>query len=209
MAARNLIRARNFFGVSGTTKFPLRLVRKRIATTGSCQQEIPNQNFLIFFEIRASLYSKAMLKLNESHQPNRIGAKQVDAVAKTCRESLSFVLALNENCHLVRAFGKLVQCWDRNNIFTFVDLESQSKIARELVFDLDKSPWSVLLVDDHGNRWYGPEAIPQILTHLPFGKVAAVFYILPGTMWLTRAVYRLLSRRNKQQISQTTREKTA
>ena len=33
----------------------------------------------------------------------------------------------------------------------------------------------------------------MILKNLPFGKFAAVFYILPGTMWLTRNFYMVVS----------------
>lgn len=146
-----------------------------------------------------------MLKLTQSHQSNRIGAKQVDAIAKTCRESLSFVIALNENCPMVRAFGKLVQRWDKGQKFTFIDINSSSSLAKELVSDLNNSRWSVLLVDGSGKKFYGPEAVPHILTHLPFGKVAAVIYILPGTMWLTRTFYKQFSK-HRQRFSRAQRK---
>lgn len=148
-----------------------------------------------------------MLKLTQSHQSNQIGAKQVEAPAKTCQESLSFVLALNDRCPMVRAFGKLVKQWDRGAKFDFVHgcvPEGASSTGKELIQDLASSPWSILLMDSSGNRWFGPEAVPIILTQLPFGKVAAVFYILPGTMWLTRQTYRLFSR-NRQYFNQTTK----
>ena len=122
----------------------------------------------------------------------------MEASAKTCQESLSFVLALNERCPMVRAFGRIVRRWDKNTKFSFIDMESPADYARELIKDLDCSPWSVLLVDKAaGRKWFGPEAVPIILTHLPFGKVAAVFYTLPGTMWFTRKAYRLFSGNRK------------
>ncbi|MDQ5936608.1 MAG: hypothetical protein QG574_3944, partial [Cyanobacteriota bacterium erpe_2018_sw_21hr_WHONDRS-SW48-000092_B_bin.40] len=40
----------------------------------------------------------------------------------------------------------------------------------------------------------GPEAIPMIMKILSFGRFAAVLYILPGKMWLTRQLYQLISR---------------
>jgi len=96
--------------------------------------------------------------------------------------------------------------WDRNQVFTYVDRDSQNGEAMDLTVALDRSPWSLLLSD--GERlWFGPEAIPIILTHLPFGRVAAVVYILPGTMWLTRQLYEMVSR-HRQRLS-TTRQKTA
>ncbi|MFX5476730.1 hypothetical protein ABTD55_22685, partial [Acinetobacter baumannii] len=59
---------------------------------------------------------------------------------------------------------------------------------------LEESPWSLVLVDSEHNVWSGPEAIPFILKNLPFGKIAAVLYILPGTMFVTRKFYNALSR---------------
>lgn len=151
---------------------------------------------------RAFISGTTMLKLSQSHQSNQIGAKQVEATAKTCTESLSFVIALNDRCPMVRAFGRVVRAWDKSRTFTFVDINSPANAARELIKDLANSPWSVLLVDKNGNKWFGPEAVPIILTQLPFGKMAAVFYILPGTMWLTRATYRIFSA-NRQFFSRT------
>ena len=77
--------------------------------------------------------------------------------------------------------------------FTFVDRDSHSPRAARLIEDLDKSPWSLFLIDEAKDRYYGPDAIPMILKNLPFGKFACVFYILPGTMWLTRNLYVLIS----------------
>ncbi|MFX4963505.1 hypothetical protein ABTC07_19705, partial [Acinetobacter baumannii] len=62
---------------------------------------------------------------------------------------------------------------------------------------LDASKWSLVLLDDLDNQWEGPEAIPFILKNLPLGRLAAVFYILPGTMWLTRTFYKSLSQNRR------------
>ena len=141
-----------------------------------------------------------MLKLSQSHQSKQIGIKQVDALAKTCQESLSFVLALNEACPMVRTFRRVIERWDKKRTFTLVDINDKNQLTKRISQDLQNSPWSVLLVDPQGNKWFGPEAIPKILMHLPFGKVAAVLYILPGTIWLTRNTYRLFSR-NREMFS--------
>jgi len=47
------------------------------------------------------------------------------------------------------------------------------------------------VVDNNGSSFEGAEAVPIILKHLPFGKLAAAFYILPGTMWVTKQLYSL------------------
>jgi predicted DCC family thiol-disulfide oxidoreductase YuxK len=88
----------------------------------------------------------------------------------------------------------VVKCWDRARHFVFIQRDSASNAERNLVAELDASRWSLMLVDENKVRWFGPEAIPIILKNLPFGKIAAVAYILPGTMWLTRQLYMLVSR---------------
>jgi len=117
----------------------------------------------------------------------------MDQKAIHCRESLSFTIVCDERCLVVNRLGALLKLWDRAQLFTFVDRESNSITARQLISDLDASRWSLFLIDDNNERWYGPEAIPMILKNLPFGRFAAVLYILPGTMWLTRNLYLLVS----------------
>lgn len=111
-----------------------------------------------------------------------------------CKESSSFIIVCDERCAVVKRLAALLKVWDRKQLFTFVDRESESQTARNLIADLDKSRWSLFLIDENKERWYGPEAIPMILKQLPSGRFAAVFYILPGTMWLTRQVYKMVSR---------------
>ena len=118
----------------------------------------------------------------------------MSGIVNACRESLTFTIVCDERCTVVRRLSTLVKWWDKRHSFTFVDRDSSSSTAKELVQRLDKSKWSLLLIDEFGDQWEGPEAIPFILKNLPFGKIAAVAYILPGTMWLTRQLYMLVSR---------------
>lgn len=138
--------------------------------------------------------SELMLNLtNSEKQPITEGALDMDAVANGCQESLAFTIVCDERCAVVRNLGALVKWWDRHHVFTFVDRDSTSQRAKELIDDLNRSKWSLFLIDDMNDRWEGPEAVPMILKNLPFGKLAAVLYILPGTMWLTRMFYNVVS----------------
>lgn len=112
----------------------------------------------------------------------------------------TFTLVCDDRCPVVHRLAELVKLWDKRHVFKFVDHEDNNLAARGYIAELDQSPWSLLLIDDSNTHWTGPEAIPQILTHLPFGKIAAVVYILPGTMWLTHQLYMLVSR-NKQHFA--------
>ena len=117
----------------------------------------------------------------------------MDTLATRCSESLSLTIVCDERCTVVRRLASLLHVWDKQGAFVFVDRGSKHPRAKQLMQDLDASRWSLFLIDDNNQRWHGPEAIPMILKNLPLGKLAAVFYILPGTMWLTRNIYRLIS----------------
>lgn len=134
-----------------------------------------------------------MSKIQESESTTR-SKVHMDTVA-TSQET--FVIVCDERCTVVRNFGALVKWWDTMQVFTFVDRDSDNPRAKELIAALDKSTWSLLLIDDEHKKWVGPEAIPMILKNLPFGKMAAVLYILPGTMWITEQAYLFVSRNRR------------
>lgn len=106
----------------------------------------------------------------------------------------TFTLVFDDRCTVVHYLARLVRLWDRHRTFDLVGRNSVDAEAKELLADLDNCPWSLLLIGEQNQRWAGPEAIPIILKNLPFGKLAAVAYILPGTMWLTRQFYLMVSR---------------
>ncbi len=132
------------------------------------------------------------------------GGRAMDTLIPHCSESLSLTIVCDERCRVVRRLAGLLQLWDKKGTFVFVDRGSQHPRAQQLMQDLDASRWSLFLIDDSGKRWHGPEAIPIILKNLPFGKIAAVAYILPGTMWLTRQLYMLVSRNRRMFVQPST-----
>jgi predicted DCC family thiol-disulfide oxidoreductase YuxK len=128
----------------------------------------------------------------------------MSVVAMKNLESAQFKIICDDRCAVVRQLASVVRIWDRTKKFVFVDRDSVQTEERKLVADLDASRWSLLLVDDCGDNWYGPESIPIILKNLPFGKIAAVLYILPGTMWITRQLYLLVSRNRRMFVQPST-----
>ncbi|HEY9776251.1 MAG TPA: DCC1-like thiol-disulfide oxidoreductase family protein [Planktothrix sp.] len=118
----------------------------------------------------------------------------MSTVAMKNLETQLLTIVCDDRCFVVRQLAAVVKCWDRARHFVFIQRDSASNAERNLVAELDASRWSLMLVDENKVRWFGPEAIPIILKNLPFGKIAAVAYILPGTMWLTRQLYMLVSR---------------
>jgi predicted DCC family thiol-disulfide oxidoreductase YuxK len=118
-------------------------------------------------------------------------------VTMNCQEASSFKIVCDDRCAVVRRLASLVKWWDRSGTFVFVDRDSANVVDRQLVSDLDACPWSLLLIDEFDSRWEGPESIPIILKNLRFGRIAAVLYILPGTAWITRQLYLIVSRNRK------------
>jgi predicted DCC family thiol-disulfide oxidoreductase YuxK len=109
----------------------------------------------------------------------------------------TFTMVFDDRCSVVGRLARLVKIWDRSQHFTVVGRTTAGGMYGPFVSQLDNCPWSLLLVDDHNERWTGPDAVPIILKNLPFGKIAAVLYTLPGTMWLTKRLYTAVSRSRK------------
>lgn len=118
----------------------------------------------------------------------------MQSVRLTSQNLCHFKLVFDDRCPLVRGLAKIVKLWDRFGCFEFIGWNDRTPDNARLLTDLENCPWSLLLVDELGDRWSGPDAIPIILKSLPFGKIAAVLYILPGTMWLTQQIYLIVSR---------------
>ena len=127
----------------------------------------------------------------------------MSSIAMHSQCACAFTLVFDDRCVMVRTLAQLVRLWDRHRTFDLVGRNRADEKAKELLADLDNCPWSLLLIGEQNQRWTGPEAIPIILKSLPFGKLAAVAYILPGTMWLTRQFYLAVSRlsRNHRQFA--------
>lgn len=108
-----------------------------------------------------------------------------------------WTIVCDDSCPVVRFLARLVKSCDSRRTFTVIGKNDTDSQATELTVELDSSPWSLLLIDDELERRHGPDAIPFILKNLPSGRIAAVVYTLPGTMWITRKFYFMISRNRK------------
>lgn len=127
----------------------------------------------------------------------------VDSVAPTsCTQNAQdWTIVFDDTCPVVNKFGWLVRQWDRDGVFRYVGRGTTDGDSAPLIERLEETPWSLMLVDKTGASWHGPEAIPFILKNLPSGKIAAVTYTIPGTMWITRQLYYMVSR-NRQILAE-------
>lgn len=135
-----------------------------------------------------------MIRLSKSNEPVENRSSSVKGAAA---DHQMYKLVCDERCPVVNGLAGLLKHWDTRNSFVFVDRNSIQDEARALISHLDRSNWSLLLVDSEQGLFEGPEAIPMILKNLPMGRIFVVFYLLPGTMFLTRAAYHLISQSRK------------
>lgn len=120
-----------------------------------------------------------------------------DQVAAIGNTDAAWIIVMDDTCPVVQKLGWVVRGWDRQGTFRFVGSDTTDSDSPALMQRLEESPWSLLLMDKEGQEWLGPEAIPFILKNLPSGKIAAVTYTIPGTMWVTRQLYHFVSRNRR------------
>lgn len=121
----------------------------------------------------------------------------MEGVRLASQELCQFKLVYDDRCPVVKRLARIVKTWDRFGKFEYIGWHHYDPINAGLLSELEKTRWSLLLIDEQNERWAGPDAIPFILKNLPFGRIAAAAYILPGTMWLTQKLYMLVSRRRR------------
>lgn len=117
----------------------------------------------------------------------------METVVSTADNLGSWTIVSDDNCPVVRFLTHIVKACDHRTFFRFVGRECKDDQSRRLFAELAESPWSLILIDERGQRRHGPEAIPFILKNLPSGRLACVAYLIPGTMWLTRQIYHGIS----------------
>lgn len=120
-----------------------------------------------------------------------------ESVAASSIVNSPLTIVVDDTCPVVHKLSWLVRQWDRGTTFRFVGSDTADGDCDALLQKLGETPWSLMLIDGEGNYWHGPEAIPFILKNLPSGKIAAVTYTIPGTMWLTRKLYHMVSRNRR------------
>lgn len=124
----------------------------------------------------------------------------MEKVVQAADNQRAWTIVCDDKCPVVRFMSRIVKSCDKRAFFTFVGRDSADEQSRSLMRELVSTQWSLLLIDDEGNRIQGPSAIPFILKNLPSGRLACVLYLIPGTMWLTRQLYMYVSR-NRRKIA--------
>lgn len=122
----------------------------------------------------------------------------MESVRLETRASSTYTLVVDDRCDVVRRLSALLKLWDKQQVFEIVSRDQADGYYQGLLNELDNTPWSLLLIDDLNQHFAGPEAMPYILKNLPGGKIAAVMYTVPGSMWLTQKIYLWISNHHQQ-----------
>ncbi len=121
----------------------------------------------------------------------------MEKVVSTADNRGAWTIVSDDNCPVVRFLTHIVKSSDRRHFFRFIGRENTDEQSSLLLRELSNSSWSLLLIDEYGERIHGPEAIPFILKNLPSGRLACVAYLIPGTMLVTRQLYFYVSRNRR------------
>ncbi len=100
-----------------------------------------------------------------------------------CRQPIT--VYLDQKLAFNRRLLFLIKQWDREHIIEIHFSEDKQTSDRRF------ANGALQVTEYNGSNFEGPEAVPIILKHLPFGKLLAALYILPGTMWITKQLYSL------------------
>jgi len=141
--------------------------------------------------------NEVLLRSNHLKNSACLEGGAMESVRLGTRASSHFTLLVDDRCDVVRRLSAMLRLWDKQRTFMLISRQRTDGYFSALLDELDRSPWSLILIDDFNARWSGAEAIPFILKNLPFGKMAAVMYTIPGSMWLTKKLYLWVSQNRR------------
>lgn len=122
----------------------------------------------------------------------------MEGISLASQDSCRFKLIYDDYNLSVRCLARIVRAWDRCGHFQLIPWTDSNPANTAILNELETRRWSLVLLDSCDTMRAGPDAIPFIFKNLPFGRMVAALFILPGTMWITQRIYRLLSRFHRQ-----------
>lgn len=105
---------------------------------------------------------------------------------------MSYYLIHDPNCPTCGPFIQLLQSLDGGKLFTCISLENSERLRDfELTVEECKQKGLILIsADEPFKRWYGSEAIEEIINVLPMGYLLiATYRAMPGAKPIGDRVY--------------------
>jgi predicted DCC family thiol-disulfide oxidoreductase YuxK len=110
------------------------------------------------------------------------------------------VVIFDGNCSMCTAQINKLQRWDGGQRLAYLSLHDPEVQRRWPDMSHDRLMQEMAVVDRHGRRHWGPEAIRYLTGRLPRLWWAAVLTHFPGSMLVGRPLYRWVAR-NRYRIS--------
>jgi predicted DCC family thiol-disulfide oxidoreductase YuxK len=110
------------------------------------------------------------------------------------------IVVFDGHCSFCTAQVEKIRRWDSGRMLAYLSLHDPEVERRWPGIDNDRLMKEMLVVDQTGNRYWGPEAIRYLTRRLPRLWWAAWVFCLPGAMFVWRRIYRWVAR-NRYRIS--------
>ncbi|MEG3436924.1 DCC1-like thiol-disulfide oxidoreductase family protein [Pannus brasiliensis CCIBt3594] len=95
------------------------------------------------------------------------------------------------NCNLCVTFTRLLEQFDRGEIFTYIPMQEVAILESFGITPKDCEMGMILIDGDNpARRWQGSDAAEEIIRLLPVGEMFVLAYrALPGAKWLGDRTY--------------------
>jgi predicted DCC family thiol-disulfide oxidoreductase YuxK len=110
------------------------------------------------------------------------------------------VVIYDGNCKICTAQVKKLPWWDCLGKLSYLSLHDPEVARRWPDMSHDRLMTEMCIVDAHGNRHWGPQAIRHLSRRLRRLWWAAPFLYFPGSMYLWQTLYRWIAR-NRYRLS--------
>jgi predicted DCC family thiol-disulfide oxidoreductase YuxK len=110
------------------------------------------------------------------------------------------IVVFDSHCGFCTSQIKNLQRWDKDGRLAYLSLHDEDVERRWPGIDHDRLMKEMMVVDQTGNQYWGPEAIRYLTRRIRSLWWAAWVFFLPGAMFVWRRIYRWVAR-NRYRIS--------
>ncbi|MEL6494766.1 MAG: DCC1-like thiol-disulfide oxidoreductase family protein [Cyanobacteria bacterium J06623_7] len=99
---------------------------------------------------------------------------------------MKYQVVYDSKCNLCATFAQLLKQFDREQTFTYLPMQDETKLAQYGITPADCEA-GMILIDNHNpdQQWQGSAAAEEIARLLPLGEAfIAAYRAIPGMKWL-------------------------
>jgi len=103
-------------------------------------------------------------------------------------------LVYDRDCELCRWTQGWISAWDRKGRIRYLPFQDPLFAAWFPDEERAVPPKAIFFIDRDRRLWVGFEAFRRMLPVLPYGRLLAVFFYLPGASWISNRIYEWIAR---------------